>query len=156
MTTGEAAGETVMRPLAGVRVVELGIWVAAPAAAAMLADWGADIVKVEPPGGDPNRRTLRHVGHDADAEPPFELDNRGKRSVVRPCRPSPKWPPIRRQRPSAPSPISPGWRAARRSGPWPPRCGSGMRLTRNPAQHPNWVNIPARSCASWAWNAHRR
>ena len=82
MTTGEAAGETAMRPLAGVRVVELGIWVAAPAAAAMLADWGADIVKVEPPGGDPNRRTLRHVGHDADAEPPFELDNRGKRSVV--------------------------------------------------------------------------
>lgn len=62
MTTGEAAGETAMRPLAGVRVVELGIWVAAPAAAAMLADWGADIVKVEPPGGDPNRRTLRHVG----------------------------------------------------------------------------------------------
>ena len=78
----DAVAGMAMRPLAGVRVVELGIWVAAPAAAAMLADWGADVVKVEQPGGDPNRHTLRHVGHDADAEPPFELDNRGKRSVV--------------------------------------------------------------------------
>lgn len=46
-----------MQLLAGVRVVELGMWVAAPAAAAMLADWGADVVKVEQPSGDPNRYT---------------------------------------------------------------------------------------------------
>jgi crotonobetainyl-CoA:carnitine CoA-transferase CaiB-like acyl-CoA transferase len=76
------AAEVPMQLLAGVRVVELGMWVAAPAAAAMLADWGADVVKVEQPSGDPNRYTLRHLGHDADAEPPFELDNRDKRSVV--------------------------------------------------------------------------
>ena len=71
-----------MGPLDGYRVVELGMWVAAPAAATMLADWGADVVKVESPAGDPNRYTLRHVGQEVDGAPPFETDNRGKRSVV--------------------------------------------------------------------------
>jgi len=71
-----------VRPLDGYRVVELGMWVAAPAAAAMLADWGADVLKVEAPAGDPNRYTLKHVGQEVDSAPPFETDNRGKRSVV--------------------------------------------------------------------------
>ena len=71
-----------MGPLDGYRVVELGMWVAAPAAATMLADWGADVLKVEAPAGDPNRYTLRHVGQEVDSAPPFETDNRGKRSVV--------------------------------------------------------------------------
>jgi crotonobetainyl-CoA:carnitine CoA-transferase CaiB-like acyl-CoA transferase len=71
-----------VRPLEGYRVVELGIWVAAPAAAAMMADWGAEVIKVESPGGDPNRYTLKHVGQDVDSAPPFETDNRGKRGVV--------------------------------------------------------------------------
>jgi crotonobetainyl-CoA:carnitine CoA-transferase CaiB-like acyl-CoA transferase len=71
-----------VRPLEGIAVVELGMWVAAPAAATMLADWGADVVKVEAPTGDPNRYTLRHVGQDIDSEPPFETDNRGKRGIV--------------------------------------------------------------------------
>jgi len=38
--------------LDGVRVLELGIWVAVPSAAAVLADWGARVVKIEPPEGD--------------------------------------------------------------------------------------------------------
>jgi crotonobetainyl-CoA:carnitine CoA-transferase CaiB-like acyl-CoA transferase len=71
-----------VRPLEGISVVELGMWVAAPAAATMLADWGADVVKVEAPTGDPNRYTLRHVGQDIDSAPPFETDNRGKRGIV--------------------------------------------------------------------------
>ena len=71
-----------MRPLEGYRVVELGIWVAGPAAASMLGEWGADVVKVESPGGDPNRFTLRHVGVDAARSPAFDLDNRDKRGVV--------------------------------------------------------------------------
>ncbi|MGW0948665.1 CaiB/BaiF CoA transferase family protein [Streptomyces sp. NPDC002623] len=74
--------EVAVRPLEGISVVELGMWVAAPAAAAMLADWGADVIKVEAPTGDPNRYTLKHVGQDIDSAPPFETDNRGKRSVV--------------------------------------------------------------------------
>lgn len=41
--------------LEGVRVLDLGIWRPAPYAAQLLADLGADVVKVEPPGGDPMR-----------------------------------------------------------------------------------------------------
>jgi crotonobetainyl-CoA:carnitine CoA-transferase CaiB-like acyl-CoA transferase len=66
----------------GVRVVELGVWVAGPAAGGILADWGADVVKIEPPEGDPARRFTRILGADLPFNPPFELDNRGKRSIV--------------------------------------------------------------------------
>ena len=69
-------------PLEGVRVVELGVWIAGPAAAAVLADWGAEVIKVESPGGDPQRHILATVGREAPRLPPFEVDNRGKRSIV--------------------------------------------------------------------------
>ncbi len=68
--------------LDGVRVVELGVWVAGPAAGGVLAEWGADVIKVEPPGGDPQRRVFQAIGVDVAAAPPFELDNRGKRSMT--------------------------------------------------------------------------
>src|SRR5690606_27334476 len=44
-------------PLAGTKVVEIGTMVAGPYAGALLADLGASVVKVEPPGGDILRRT---------------------------------------------------------------------------------------------------
>src|SRR5262245_25063116 len=70
-------------PLEGIRVVEIGFWVAGPASAGILADWGADVVKIEPPNGDPFRGVfLSAVGIDVPFHPPFELDNRGKRSIV--------------------------------------------------------------------------
>src|SRR5690242_14619622 len=69
-------------PMEGVRVVELGFWVAGPAAGGILADWGADVVKIEPPEGDPARSFQKMLGGDLPTNPPFELDNRGKRSVV--------------------------------------------------------------------------
>ncbi|MDX2171084.1 MAG: CoA transferase [Deltaproteobacteria bacterium] len=70
-------------PLEGIRVVELGFWVAGPATAGMLADWGAEVVKLEPPTGDPMRGLFTHAaGIDVPINPPFELDNRGKRSLV--------------------------------------------------------------------------
>jgi crotonobetainyl-CoA:carnitine CoA-transferase CaiB-like acyl-CoA transferase len=69
-------------PLEGIRVVELGFWVAGPAAAGILADWGADVVKIEPPDGDPFRGLFTQAaGIDVPMNPPFELDNRGKRSI---------------------------------------------------------------------------
>ena len=69
--------------LAGLRVVEMGVWVAAPAAGALLADWGADVVKVEPPTGDPMRHAFGSLGIGKDfPNPAFAQDNRGKRSVV--------------------------------------------------------------------------
>jgi crotonobetainyl-CoA:carnitine CoA-transferase CaiB-like acyl-CoA transferase len=69
-------------PLAGVRVVELGVWIAGPAAGGILADWGADVVKIEPPTGDPARTFQRMLGGDLPTNPVFELDNRSKRSIA--------------------------------------------------------------------------
>lgn len=66
-------------PLQGLRVVEFGQYIAAPAAAQMLGDLGADIIKVESTAGD----AARHVGWADDAYGPmFSAYNRGKRSVV--------------------------------------------------------------------------
>jgi crotonobetainyl-CoA:carnitine CoA-transferase CaiB-like acyl-CoA transferase len=72
----------VTGPVAGVKVVELGVWVAGPAAGGILADWGADVIKIEPPQGDPARSFSKMFGSDMDVNPPFEMDNRSKRSIV--------------------------------------------------------------------------
>ena len=69
-------------PLTGIRVVELAVWIAGPAAALVLADWGADVIKVEPLDGDPNRSFKYLFGGDPDTNPVFELDNRGKRGIA--------------------------------------------------------------------------
>ena len=70
-------------PLAGIRIVELARGGAVAAACAFLCDLGADVVKVEPLGGDP-RRHLRLPWDEGTGEPApvFELDNRGKRSLA--------------------------------------------------------------------------
>lgn len=75
-TATEATG-----PLSGVKVVELGVWIAGPAVGGILADWGADVIKIEPPTGDPARTFGRMLGGDVPNNPPFELDNRSKRSI---------------------------------------------------------------------------
>ncbi|HEY7802793.1 MAG TPA: CoA transferase [Dehalococcoidia bacterium] len=68
--------------LEGIKVVEMGVWVAGPSAAAILCDWGADVVKIEPPTGDPFRGLFASaLGAAIPVNPPFEIDNRGKRSV---------------------------------------------------------------------------
>jgi len=70
-------------PLEGIRVVEMGFWVAGPGTAGIMADWGAEVIKIEPPDGDPMRGMfLNAAGIDVPINPPFELDNRGKRSVA--------------------------------------------------------------------------
>lgn len=68
--------------LEGLRVVELATYIAAPGAAGIMADWGADVIKVESPEGDPMRRFFDTIASQQDANPVFELDNRGKRAVV--------------------------------------------------------------------------
>jgi crotonobetainyl-CoA:carnitine CoA-transferase CaiB-like acyl-CoA transferase len=65
-----------------VKVVELGVWVAGPAAGGILADWGADVIKIEPPRGDPARTFRRMLGGKLPTNPVFELDNRSKRSIA--------------------------------------------------------------------------
>ena len=70
-------------PLEGIKVVELGMWVAGPACAGILADWGADVIKLEPPGGgDPARTYQALFGTMMPDNPVFELDNRAKKSLA--------------------------------------------------------------------------
>jgi crotonobetainyl-CoA:carnitine CoA-transferase CaiB-like acyl-CoA transferase len=79
-----AAGRiAVPQPMQGVNVVEMGVWVAGPAAGAILADWGAEVLKIEPVRvGDPSRLFASMFGADLPFNPPFEMDNRGKRSIA--------------------------------------------------------------------------
>lgn len=73
-----------MGPMEGIKVVELGFWIAAPACAAILSDWGAEVIKVEPLTGDPYRgfRSYFEVAIGRAENPPFESDNRGKRDIA--------------------------------------------------------------------------
>lgn len=66
-------------PLTGLRVLDLTRVLAGPYATAMLADLGAEIIKLEPPAGD----EYRHIGPFRDGESAlFQLTNRGKKSIV--------------------------------------------------------------------------
>jgi formyl-CoA transferase len=71
-------------PLTGLRVLDISSFIAAPAAAVVLGDFGADVIKIEGPDGDPNRRIM----HDSSNYPksgtnyPWEMDSRNKRSIV--------------------------------------------------------------------------
>lgn len=69
---------------AGVRVVELAQWVFVPVAGALLADWGADVVRIERPEGDPYRGLMTQgIGTDSGGvNLSIALANRGKRSVA--------------------------------------------------------------------------
>ncbi|HEX7166938.1 MAG TPA: CoA transferase [Acidimicrobiales bacterium] len=72
-------------PLDGVTVLEIANWVAAPSAGALMADMGADVVKVEPLSGDSMRGRLRQPSSPEGAaamDVPFHLSNRGKRSIA--------------------------------------------------------------------------
>lgn len=68
----------------GVRVVELAQWVFVPVAGALLADWGADVIRVERPEGDPYRGlATQRIGTDGGGvNLSVALANRGKRSVT--------------------------------------------------------------------------
>jgi formyl-CoA transferase len=67
----------------GLKVVELASFVAAPAAAVILSDFGADVIKVEPPSGDP-WRFGNHIPPQPEAKEPyqFHLNNRNKRGMT--------------------------------------------------------------------------
>ena len=60
-------------PLVDLRVIDCSRGMAGPRAGGLLADYGADVIWVEPPGGDPYREALA---------PEYSVLNRGKRSVV--------------------------------------------------------------------------
>ena len=68
----------------GVRVVELAQWVFVPVAGALLADWGADVIRIEHPDGDPYRALASQgIGSDSGGvNLAVALANRGKRSLA--------------------------------------------------------------------------
>jgi crotonobetainyl-CoA:carnitine CoA-transferase CaiB-like acyl-CoA transferase len=70
------------KPLAGIKVVEVAMWAFVPAAGGILADLGADVIKVEPPTGDPIRGLQTGLGAASTVDYSFESYNRGKRSIT--------------------------------------------------------------------------
>jgi crotonobetainyl-CoA:carnitine CoA-transferase CaiB-like acyl-CoA transferase len=75
----------MVAPLEGIRVVEIASFVAAPGCGALLADRGAEVFKVEVPGGEIYRHAMpKMAGYDSDfaGAPHWHMDNRGKRSLT--------------------------------------------------------------------------
>lgn len=68
--------------LKGLKVVEFASYIAAPGAAGILGDWGADVIKIERPGGDAMRHAFAGAKMDMPSNPTFDMDNRGKRGIV--------------------------------------------------------------------------
>jgi crotonobetainyl-CoA:carnitine CoA-transferase CaiB-like acyl-CoA transferase len=68
-------------PLAGLRILDLSSMIAGPTAAQILADYGADVIKIEPPEGDLMRKGVG-VAKSADMGPLYLQLNRNKRSLV--------------------------------------------------------------------------
>lgn len=68
--------------LDGVKVLEVSAWAFVPSAGGVLADWGAEVVKVEPPNGDPMRGLVNAGIESPGPSFPWEIWNRGKRSIA--------------------------------------------------------------------------
>jgi len=66
----------------GLKVVDLASFIAGPGAATILSDYGADVIKVEPPGsGDPHRHTFQLPHSPGRGKLRRHLDNRNKRGM---------------------------------------------------------------------------
>jgi crotonobetainyl-CoA:carnitine CoA-transferase CaiB-like acyl-CoA transferase len=73
-----------MGALDGVRVIEVANWAAVPSAGVLLAEEGAEVIKIEPPMGD-SMRGLMHqaaVENSGAVDHPFQFSNRDKLSVA--------------------------------------------------------------------------
>ncbi len=68
--------------LKGLKVIDWAGWIAGPGCAGLMADWGAEVIKVETFAGDPIRSAHHDAASGDPAGPGFTLDNRGKRGVA--------------------------------------------------------------------------
>jgi crotonobetainyl-CoA:carnitine CoA-transferase CaiB-like acyl-CoA transferase len=72
-----------MNALEGIRVLDLTLWQQGPMTTAMLADWGADVIKIEGPDSpDPGRSLVRYELTPGGVNAYFETHNRNKRGIV--------------------------------------------------------------------------
>lgn len=69
-------------PFEGVKVVEIAAWTFVPGSGAIMADLGADVIKIEPPTGDPQRGLMNALNSGDVPNAFLEIPNRGKRSVT--------------------------------------------------------------------------
>ena len=84
-TAGAMPMSEPLLPLAGLVVLDVSTFIAAPAAAVALADYGADVIKIEAPGeGDPHRHNYKRAATypRSDKNFPLQLDGRLKRSLA--------------------------------------------------------------------------
>ncbi|WP_327659028.1 MULTISPECIES: CaiB/BaiF CoA transferase family protein [unclassified Streptomyces] len=83
--TGSETDSGTAKPLEGIRVIEVAMYGFVPSGGAVLADWGADVIKIEHAvNGDPQRglrRTGAFVIEEGEPNPNIEHANRGKRSL---------------------------------------------------------------------------
>ena len=69
--------------LEGIKIIEMATYIAAPSAGGIMADWGADVIKIEPLGGCPMRKFYASAMTDDYPDNPVSaLDNRGKRAIA--------------------------------------------------------------------------
>ncbi|MFC2058611.1 CoA transferase, partial [Chloroflexota bacterium] len=70
------------KPLKGIRVLDLTAFQQGPVATQLLADMGAEVIKIEPPEGEPARGLLRMHGVDVPVNFYYQNQNRGKKGIV--------------------------------------------------------------------------
>ncbi len=70
------------KPLEGIRVLDWTAWQQGPIATALLADMGAEVIKIEPPEGEPGRGLLRMYGVELPLDFYYQNQNRGKKGIV--------------------------------------------------------------------------
>ena len=70
------------KPLEGIRVLDWTAWQQGPVATALLADMGAEVIKIEPPEGEPGRGMLRMYGVELPLNFYYQNQNRGKKGIV--------------------------------------------------------------------------
>jgi len=72
----------MIRPLDGIRVLDWTIFQQGPTAAALLADMGADVIKIEEPRGEPARGLMKMYGIEVPMNFYYQNQNRGKRGII--------------------------------------------------------------------------
>jgi crotonobetainyl-CoA:carnitine CoA-transferase CaiB-like acyl-CoA transferase len=70
------------KPLQGIRVLDWTAWQAGPIATSLMADMGAEVIKIEPPEGEPGRGMLKMYGADLPLNFYYQNQNRGKKGIV--------------------------------------------------------------------------